>query len=99
MIDTMKEMNPTLGRQRWHISKGEKKGHLHKWHWGTTQLRGAYQDHLFHSYDILGARMLWKPKEARKFVKIHKKLLKFVKIRTEECFDKVLYHVNSRILK
>jgi hypothetical protein len=21
--------------------------------------------HLFHSYDILGARMLWKPKEAR----------------------------------
>jgi hypothetical protein len=25
---------------------------------------------LAHSYDILGARMLWKPKEARKFVKI-----------------------------
>ncbi len=23
-----------------------------------------------HSYDILGARMLWKPKEAQKFVKI-----------------------------
>jgi hypothetical protein len=42
-----------------------------------------------HSYDILGAGMLWKPKEARKFVKI----------RAKECFDKVLYHVNSRILK
>jgi len=25
--------------------------------------------------------------------------LKFVKIRVEECFDKVFYHVNSRILK
>jgi hypothetical protein len=34
----------------------------------------------FHSYDILGAGMLWKPKKARKFVKIH----------AEECFDKVL---------
>jgi hypothetical protein len=45
----MKEMNPTLGRQRWHIRKGEKKGHLHKWHYSTTQLRGAYQDHLFSS--------------------------------------------------
>jgi hypothetical protein len=33
-----------------------------------------------HSYDILGAGMLWKPKKARKFVKI----------RAEECFDKVL---------
>jgi hypothetical protein len=42
-----------------------------------------------HSYDILGAGMLWKPKEARKFVKIC----------AEECFDKVLYHVNSQILK
>jgi hypothetical protein len=42
-----------------------------------------------HCYDILGAGMLWKPKEARKFVKI----------RAKECFDKVLYHVNSRILK
>ncbi len=31
--------------------------------------------------------------------KKHKNLLKFVKIRVEECFDKVLYHVNSRILK
>jgi hypothetical protein len=34
----------------------------------------------FHSYDILGAGMLWKPKKTRKFVKI----------RAEECFDKVL---------
>jgi hypothetical protein len=25
--------------------------------------------HMFHSYDILGARMLWKPKEARIFKK------------------------------
>jgi hypothetical protein len=33
-----------------------------------------------HSYDILGAGMLWKPKKARKFVKIC----------VEECFDKVL---------
>jgi hypothetical protein len=33
-----------------------------------------------HSYDILGAGMLWKPRKARKFVKIH----------AEECFDKVL---------
>jgi hypothetical protein len=33
-----------------------------------------------HSYDILGAGMLRKPKKTRKFVKI----------RTEECFDKVL---------
>ncbi len=33
-----------------------------------------------HSYDILGAGMLWKPKKARNFVKIH----------AEECFDKVL---------
>jgi hypothetical protein len=32
------------------------------------------------SYDIIGARMLWKPIKARKFVKI----------RVEECFDKVL---------
>jgi hypothetical protein len=48
-----------------------------------------------HSYDILGAGMLWKPKEARKFVKIRENSLKFVKIRVEECFDKVLYHVNS----
>jgi hypothetical protein len=36
--------------------------------------------HFLHSYDILGAGMLWKPKEARKFVKI----------RAEECFNKVL---------
>jgi hypothetical protein len=43
-----------------------------------------------HSYDILGAGMLWKPKEARKFIKIRENLLKFIKIRTEECFDKVL---------
>jgi hypothetical protein len=34
--------------------------------------------------------MLWKPKEARKFVKICENLLKFIKIRAEECFDKVL---------
>jgi hypothetical protein len=34
--------------------------------------------------------MLWKPKEARKFVKIRESLLKFIKIRAEECFDKVL---------
>jgi hypothetical protein len=33
-----------------------------------------------HSYDILGAGMLWKPKKTRKFLKI----------RVEECFDKVL---------
>jgi hypothetical protein len=33
-----------------------------------------------HSYDILGAGMLWKPIKAQKFVKIH----------AEECFDKVL---------
>jgi hypothetical protein len=52
-----------------------------------------------HSYDILGAGMLWKPKEARKFVKIRDNLLKFVKIRVEEYFNKVLYHVNSQILK
>jgi hypothetical protein len=45
---------------------------------------------LEHSYDILGAGMLWKPKEARKFVKIHEILLKFIKIHAEECFDKVL---------
>jgi hypothetical protein len=37
-----------------------------------------------HSYDILGAGMLWKPKEARI-------------LTNAECFDKVLYHVNSRI--
>jgi hypothetical protein len=53
----------------------------------------------YHSYDILGAGMLWKPKEARKFVKIRENLLKFVKIRAEECYDKVFYHVNLRILK
>jgi hypothetical protein len=41
----------------------------------------AIQYHVVqHSYDILGAGMLWKPKKARKFVKI----------RAEECFDKVL---------
>jgi hypothetical protein len=43
--------------------------------------------------------MLWKPKEARKFVKfvkIRENLLKFIKIRTEECFDKVL---NEEFLK
>ncbi len=43
-----------------------------------------------HSYDILGAGMLWKPKEARKFVKIRKNLLKWIKICAKECFDKVL---------
>ncbi len=43
-----------------------------------------------HSYDILGAGMLWKPKEAQKFVKICENLLKFIKIHAEECFDKVL---------
>jgi hypothetical protein len=46
--------------------------------------------HCCHSYDILGAGMLWKPKEAQKFVKIRENLLKFIKIRIEECFDKVL---------
>jgi hypothetical protein len=32
-----------------------------------SQLEGLPSsiDHLNHSYDILGARMLWKPKEAR----------------------------------
>jgi hypothetical protein len=35
---------------------------------------------LEHSYDILGAGMLWKPKKSKKFVKIC----------AEECFDKVL---------
>jgi len=39
-----------------------------------------------HSYDILGAGMLWKPKEAQI-------------LTNAECFDKVLYHVNLRILK
>jgi hypothetical protein len=29
--------------------------------------------------------------------KKHENLLKFVKIRVKECFDKVLYHVNLRI--
>ncbi len=43
-----------------------------------------------HSYDILGAGMLWKPEEARKFVKIRENLLKFIKMRVEEYFDKVL---------
>jgi hypothetical protein len=33
-----------------------------------------------HSYDILGAGMLWKSKTTRKFLKI----------RVKECFDKVL---------
>jgi hypothetical protein len=28
-------------------------------------LRGSKLELIFHSYDILGARMLWKPKEAR----------------------------------
>jgi hypothetical protein len=37
--------------------------------------------------------MLWKPKEARKFVKIHENLLKCIKIRAEECFDKVLNEI------
>jgi hypothetical protein len=31
--------------------------------------------------------------------KKHENSLKFVKICVEECFDKVLYHINSRILK
>jgi len=34
--------------------------------------------------------MLWKPKEARKLVKIRENLLKVIKIRAEECFDVVL---------
>jgi hypothetical protein len=38
------------------------------------------QEESGHSYDILGAGMLWKPKKTRKFVKI----------RAKECFDKVL---------
>jgi hypothetical protein len=33
-----------------------------------------------HSYDILGARILWKPKKS----------IKSIKIRVEECYDKVL---------
>ncbi len=37
---------------------------------------GVYSNH---SYDILGAGMLWKPKKS----------IKFVKIRAEECFDNV----------
>jgi len=41
-----------------------------------------------HSYDILGARMLWKPKKS----------IKFVKIRVEECYDKVLNEEFQRIL-
>jgi hypothetical protein len=41
-------------------------------HFWDTRLR--------HSYDILGAGMLWKPKKTQKIVKI----------RAEECFDKVL---------
>ncbi len=31
-----------------------------------------------------------KHENSLKFTKIHKKLLKFIKIRAEECFDKVL---------
>jgi hypothetical protein len=45
---------------------------------------------LIHSYDILGVGMLWKPRKAQKFVKIRENLLKFIKIRAEECFDKAL---------
>ncbi len=40
----------------------------------------TYEMVKMHSYDILGVGMLWKPKKTRKFVKI----------RVEECFDKVL---------
>jgi hypothetical protein len=46
--------------------------------WGRRV--GLLGKHPQHSYDILGAGMLWKPKEARKYVKIH----------VEECFGKVL---------
>jgi hypothetical protein len=37
--------------------------------------------------------------EAQRSTKIRLNSLKFVKIHTEECFDKVLYHVNLQILK
>ncbi len=43
------------------------------------------------SYDILGAGMLWKPKNTWK-------LLKFINIRAKECFDKVLNEEFQRIL-
>jgi len=32
---------------------------------GLSKLKGLVKHGQFHSYDILGARMLWKPKEAR----------------------------------
>ncbi len=57
---------------------------------GTYIYVNSLLHHSRHSYDILGARMLWKPKEAQKFIKIRENLLKFIKIRIEECFDKVL---------
>jgi hypothetical protein len=47
-----------------------------RYFWGCNMPFAA----VIHSYDIFGAGILWKPKKARKFVKIC----------AEECFDKVL---------
>jgi hypothetical protein len=44
-----------------------------------------------HSYDILGARMLWKPKEAQFYRSTSEHS---GNIRLQECFDKMLYHIN-----
>jgi hypothetical protein len=41
---------------------------------------------IYHSYDILGARMLWKPKESIKFVKIRASLTQPVNIRAPRMF-------------
>jgi hypothetical protein len=57
---------------------------------GTKRVRGACWSSGMHSYEILGAGMLLKPEEARKFIKIRENLLNFIKIGAEECFDKVL---------
>jgi hypothetical protein len=43
-----------------------------------------------HSYDISGARMLWKPKEARIFTNFIDQPDNLVNIRGSRMFDKVL---------
>ncbi len=56
---------------------------VHETWWGNLSVHGVNPNYLFdsiHSYDILDAGMLWKPKKS----------IKFVKIRAKECFDKVL---------
>jgi hypothetical protein len=52
-----------------------------------------------HSYDILGAGMLWKPKEARILTNFIDQPVNIGKHSHQECFDKVLYQEFSRILK